>query len=165
MKTEGGIILTEGFHLFPDSQGPQCDISAPMNAYSVYNKSNQYSYILPSPVTGYTTVDFYSSFNVSTAPVFCGAHQFTGELNFAMPYALSGGNYLMRWNFYNASTNALMSTVSLTSGFNPSGIYTVAYNNGLTSYPSGTVTETSTSSAFKMSFYYGVNMGARGYFH
>lgn len=165
MKATGGVIIDQGCNIFsdPSPAQSQCDISSPLNLYSSYLKSAQAQYIRPNET--YTALELTSSVpDVTTEPVFCGAHQFTFEVYFTAD-SLSGGNYSLVWSFYNTA-NQLIASVNKSSGFALSGVYTVSYNNGIVSSPAGAlVNEPSTSSEFKLRFQFGYNMRGRGHFH
>lgn len=165
MRAEGGVIITQGCYIFPDSTQPQsqCDISSAMNMYSAYSSSNQLAYIKPN--ISFTGLDVTTTVpDVANEPVFCGPHQFTFEVYFTND-SLLGGNYSLILSFYNTA-NQLIASVFKSSGFALSGSYTVSYNNGIVSSPAGAaVNETATSSEFKLRFAFGTGMRGRARFH
>ena len=165
MKATGGVIIDQGCKIFsdPSPAQSQCDISSPLNLYSPYLTSAQVHYITPNET--YTALVLSSTVpDVTTEPVFCGAHQFTFEVYFTND-SLTGGNYSLVWSFYNTA-NQLIASVNKSSGFALSGVYTVSYNNGIASSPAGAlVSEIGTSPEFKLRFQFGYNMRGRGRFH
>lgn len=133
-----------------------------MNAYSNYASSNQLQYIYTTNGTSLVTTSS-SAPNYASLPTFCGPHQFTLETSFPV----SGNNYYMSWVFLDSS-NQQIAQVTKIGGVSIYSSYTVAYNNGITSYPTGSSVNTTSGanfSVFKVFIQYGYSMMARGYFH